>query len=382
MNTTNWSTRRVVAARSLWTAFGLVLAMGCGSRMYSQTGGETGFWESCVEDAECKTGLCACGVCTTTCDSRDECGRSSASCGTALDGTACTTNTVKVCLPPPSSTSPEVSGSTTDVDCRGPGHYETGKEGGYLPCCDGLEEIFQLKAAYGEQNEPVCVEAPLRVYACVQGSCGDGVCEVGEDVPCGCADDCPEAAWGATPAPAPTGSEGDASGEPLPPCMGFACETSWLQASAGTVEIQVDFEGPFCSNTCGVSRPTVVHVESGLYVPMGRATSCSVCREFSSTAECEGPTVAGYDWDGSVSRFDATCTSDRGSQLACQNETLFAPPGRYRAEICSLPAPVTPGEDCSFRDGEEERCESVEFDYPTSEPVVIRFDNTPSDAGG
>ena len=82
-----------------------------------------------------------------------------------------------------------------EAECREAGHYESGKEGSYLPCCNGLTEVFQLKAGYDGDGNPVCDDPPLRVYACVEGECGDGVCEVGEDKPCGCAEDCPGAVW-------------------------------------------------------------------------------------------------------------------------------------------------------------------------------------------
>ena len=88
----------------------------------------------------------------------------------------------------------------TSVECRGAGHYESGKEGSYLPCCEGLIEVFQLKAGYSDGN-PICDDPPLRVYACVEGECGDGVCEVGENKPCGCTADCPEAVWEADAGP-------------------------------------------------------------------------------------------------------------------------------------------------------------------------------------
>ena len=77
-------------------------------------------------------------------------------------------------------------------ECRGSGNYQVGKEGGYQPCCAGLREVFQQ--SFAEVNgAPGCWEPPLRVYACVQGSCGDGRCEEPEAVPCGCALDCPSA---------------------------------------------------------------------------------------------------------------------------------------------------------------------------------------------
>jgi hypothetical protein len=46
-----------------------------------------------------------------------------------------------------------------------------------------------------------CAHPPLRVYACVRGECGDGMCEPGEAPACGCVEDCPEAAWDSTAEP-------------------------------------------------------------------------------------------------------------------------------------------------------------------------------------
>jgi hypothetical protein len=82
-------------------------------------------------------------------------------------------------------------------ECRGPGHYQSGKEGSYRPCCAGLTEVFHQYPAYGENRTPICTDVPLRVYACVAGVCGDGICEAGEAVACGCVSDCPQAQWGA-----------------------------------------------------------------------------------------------------------------------------------------------------------------------------------------
>jgi hypothetical protein len=82
-------------------------------------------------------------------------------------------------------------------DCRGPGHYQAGKEGSYRPCCAGLTQVQLLSPAYnGADNSPVCTQLPLNVYACVRGTCGDGICEEGEGPRCGCLADCPGAAWG------------------------------------------------------------------------------------------------------------------------------------------------------------------------------------------
>ena len=83
--------------------------------------------------------------------------------------------------------------------CAGPGRYEAGKGSQPLPCCAGLNEVPALSAV--EEGDTVRVKRctdtlPLRVYACVKGTCGDGVCEAGESAPCGCPADCPSAAWG------------------------------------------------------------------------------------------------------------------------------------------------------------------------------------------
>ena len=80
-----------------------------------------------------------------------------------------------------------------EEDCRGPGNYQAGKEGSYRPCCEGLTEQSQELPATDQRGERVCIQPPLRVYACVEGSCGDGRCEPEEEVPCGCAEDCPDA---------------------------------------------------------------------------------------------------------------------------------------------------------------------------------------------
>jgi hypothetical protein len=86
------------------------------------------------------------------------------------------------------------SGNATE--CRGPGRYESGKEGTYRPCCAGLHEVLYGKPGYtGDGTVKICDYPPLHVYACVSGKCGDGICEAGEAAACGCVQDCPQAAW-------------------------------------------------------------------------------------------------------------------------------------------------------------------------------------------
>jgi hypothetical protein len=77
-----------------------------------------------------------------------------------------------------------------------------------------LNEVFYgLAGESGENNARTCDSPPLRVYACVKGECGDGICETGEAPACGCVEDCPQAAWeGTEDAAAPSGDAGGPAG--------------------------------------------------------------------------------------------------------------------------------------------------------------------------
>ena len=77
--------------------------------------------------------------------------------------------------------------------CHGPGNYSAGKGNQYVPCCPGLREVFQQVRAEDGAGQSICADVPARIYACVEGSCGDGRCEEPEAVPCGCPQDCPSA---------------------------------------------------------------------------------------------------------------------------------------------------------------------------------------------
>ena len=81
-------------------------------------------------------------------------------------------------------------------ECRGPGRYEAGRQEGYRPrpCCSGLTEVRYNHPGYNG-DEKVCYTLFDVVYACVRGTCGDGICEEGEAPACGCVADCPDAAW-------------------------------------------------------------------------------------------------------------------------------------------------------------------------------------------
>jgi hypothetical protein len=87
-----------------------------------------------------------------------------------------------------------VPGNRAGQDCRAVGRYAVGKEGGYLPCCPGLTQISTRLEATNGDGELVCAEFPVNSYACLAGSCGDGICEPAE-ASCACGVDCPDSVW-------------------------------------------------------------------------------------------------------------------------------------------------------------------------------------------
>lgn len=83
-------------------------------------------------------------------------------------------------------------------ECAGPGVYSRGKEGG-PSCCPGFEELHRLVVS-GRPDALSCEPPPGHAeFGCIEGRCGDGVCELGERGMCGCTQDC--AAEGASSAP-------------------------------------------------------------------------------------------------------------------------------------------------------------------------------------
>lgn len=361
------------------TLLGLVcaLTLGCGGRTHGvETGGETGFLEACGSDADCQSGLCACGVCSRTCEEETDCNDSRATCVSGAE--VCDGESRAVCLQKQASTEDasvgfQTTGQSTSSgseDCHGPGHYEAGKGGEYRPCCEGLTEVLQLGAAEGDDG-PVCVDLPLRVYACVEGTCGDGVCEVGEDVHCGCVDDCPGAAWGASDSTASDGTQSVSS------CEDFSCEVELLSSSLGSVEVSLEVDGSFCPRSSfSGSALRLFHAASGKPVLRGQYLWCG--------SECPPPVppvapppedTKPFTWDGSVMAPNDTLACADGAR-ACQTEQVqrYASSDRYIARACS------------YCEGQGEFCAEQAFDYPETERVVIQMINplspTPPDAGG
>jgi hypothetical protein len=183
------------------------LAIACASGSSS----ELAFLADCRD--ECGAGLsCLRGICTRACpttksDCSDLAARatcadplanpgdepvcdvsctSGADCSELGDGYACAYGSCR-----------HVAGSQPGRDCFPVGRYEVGKEGGYLPCCPGLTQLSTWLEATSGGGDRVCTTFPVNSYACIEGSCGDGICEAPE-APCACGVDCPDSNWRAS----------------------------------------------------------------------------------------------------------------------------------------------------------------------------------------
>jgi hypothetical protein len=198
-------------------ALSLVIgACGGATKGTPQTGSESHFLAYC--GGSCAEGLeCIGEICTRPCLT------SESSCSDLASGAACTNQSVEpgqvavcdvsctlddecatlgsgyecnggFCRKPATGTA-GVGGaggtSGSSDDCRPLGRYEVGKEGGYLPCCAGLNEITRGSLLADGDGKLVCQQLPLNTYACIEGTCGDGTCEEDEKA-CGCAQDCPD----------------------------------------------------------------------------------------------------------------------------------------------------------------------------------------------
>lgn len=120
-------------------------------------------------------------VCDVACTLDDEC-------ATLGSGYECNSG---FCRKAAAGTGGGTGGTGASIDCRPLGRYEVGKEGGYLPCCAGLNEITRGSLLAESDGRLVCQQLPLNTYACIEGTCGDGTCEENEKA-CGCTQDCPD----------------------------------------------------------------------------------------------------------------------------------------------------------------------------------------------
>lgn len=81
------------------------------------------------------------------------------------------------------------------VPCLPVGTYARGKGPNPGRCCAPLREVSQMDAVSATPDAARVCEWPVHyaLFACVEGSCGDGRCEEPERVECGCKLDCADA---------------------------------------------------------------------------------------------------------------------------------------------------------------------------------------------
>lgn len=212
---------------ALGATLGALLAGACGGTVGSKIpsiGSESHFLAYCGDG--CGPGLdCIGGICTRSCLTDQS------TCSDLTAGAACTNQSVEpgevavcdvscgsggscaalgadyacdhgYCRQAPSNGSAGSGGSSTgnaSGDCNPVGQYQVGKEGGYKPCCPGLTQLHTLLEGYiGDESTTSCWQPPANTFACIQGTCGDGICEDAE-APCGCGVDCPDSNWRAHP---------------------------------------------------------------------------------------------------------------------------------------------------------------------------------------
>lgn len=102
-------------APTLLLGSGLLLGSACGSRVQDATGGETGFLGACGNDSDCRSGLCACGVCTFVCSEAVECSDARSMCASAINGNECTSEGDRVCIPKESGSVTATSAPETNT---------------------------------------------------------------------------------------------------------------------------------------------------------------------------------------------------------------------------------------------------------------------------
>lgn len=179
---------------------GLFDGVGCGGRTDRSTlGGETGFLEACVDDAQCASGLCACGACSRTCDESSECG-DNAVCGSA--SAACDGQEQVVCLRKEASSDAmaacsdqcsDASEATLAEGAPTSGERRTSEQ--LSNACDEFACLVELEA-----TSPGTVDVKIEVDGLLCAPCGGSPASYyhassGLPVPGAvhlCADECPQ----------------------------------------------------------------------------------------------------------------------------------------------------------------------------------------------
>ncbi len=119
---------------------------------------------------------------------------SSQSCKTLVRTPGCTPSGTDICLGCDGELERGVqcTGTNDFVECNEAGNYDRNMgKAGTLPCCVGLSQVEQRAQLKSDDSTSTCSFTPMRLFACIQGFCGDGRCEPEEAIACGCELDCP-----------------------------------------------------------------------------------------------------------------------------------------------------------------------------------------------
>lgn len=265
-------------ARGMIVSVGLLLSSACGSRLQDRLGGETGFLRACGSDAECQSGLCACGVCTRECSDVSQCHGGRAVCAAEVNGNECTSTGRSVCVPTDDTNTNDNDASVTS---------------------------------------------------------------------------------GATNSDLTTTSKEE--------CTSVLCDDEVTATSPGQVELHVEVEGATCPVGCGG------HV---LSLFRGRAREPIVTDMLQCGDECPlppppvctEPSTEPLIWDGRINFAGGsqTCESLGGGSVPCETEARYLLPGRYTVNVC---LGLLDALGCT------ESCRDEEFDFPSTEPVIVRWMN-------
>lgn len=137
--------------------------------------------------------------------------------------------------------------------------------------------------------------------------------------------------------------------------------------SAGRVEIRLEVEGAVCELGCGGHAVSLYKGPQRELIQRNLQRCDAECPP-APTLECEAVATEAFTWDGRIALANGSldCESEGSGNIACDTEVKYLPPGRYSATACLGRLDAL---------GCEENCFTVDFEFPASEPVVIRWVN-------
>ncbi len=398
---------------ALCATLGALLAGACGGTVgkIPSIGSESHFLAYCADG--CSPGLdCIGGICTRACLTDQS------SCSDLATNAACTNQSVEpgevaVCdvscgsggscaalgadyacdhgyCRKPLSNGSAASGSAGaggSSDCNPVGRYGVGKEGGYKPCCPGLTELFTYAQSYANgESTPTCVSPEYRSFSCIQGTCGDGICEDAE-APCGCGVDCPDSNWRTHPSecqsfrdqsPPPDIREisiTNTGSVPLYIRVSHDCP-----AQQTLFEVQRDGQKLNVSPSWCFSNNCELVMDQGW--PFGTASKGGLC-----ASDCNSPAPVliepGRTWREALQLEYATQQLPRGCAQGIASDSVecfsrvIPQPGNYQLIVrASRDLQCGADDDCSCRPNEAGICTNSNVSSPDSDLLVFTFPTT------